>query len=114
MVDKRPFVDRRLGLIISFQGTNDRDVISEEIRGIAERITEELFVYPDHIIINSPRQTKVILSESHLKPDTLSEISKNMMIELEDAGYDVQSIEVISAALSPGDRVRNTIGIGPK
>lgn len=114
MVDKRPFVDRRIGFVVLFMDnvdSPDEERIKELVRQNLE--VTNLSVYPTQVRAkDNPPQAKIIMSESSLSPNSISTIASTITNTLEDdMNMGIVTMEVSSFALSPGDKVRNTIGV---
>lgn len=112
MADRRPFVDRRLGFVVLFEGNQNVDVDMVEEAAISAIDDDDANVYVTDVNAKStPPQAKVILNTSSLTPSTLSRISSSLESEMRRMIGPVQTIEVSSMALSPGNKVRNAVGV---
>ena len=117
MVEKRPFVDRRLGLVILHESLDPGASLEGEEESTKRSFNDVLDnmglnVYITHVqASNNPPQERIIFNESGMKPETLQAISDRFVRATEEVGGRVQTTQVISVALSPGDKVRNAIPI---
>lgn len=117
MVDKRPFVDRRIGIVILHETLDPGASLETEEKSTKRSFNEILnnmgmSAYITHVqASNNPPQERIIFNESSMKPETLQAISDRFVRATEEAGGRVQTTQVISVALSPGDKVRNAIPI---
>lgn len=110
----RPFVDRRLAfhvLIDDPRGGSSDEQIKSRINDALE--TTGLTIKIDRAIgKNKPPQVKLITNESALVVSTIKTMETVIRdVIRDDLGMDIAVIQVQSVALSPGDKVRNTIGI---
>jgi len=112
MPDARPFVDRRLGLLVLFQDAANADLDMAESAAIEAVDDERSNVYATDVSTTSPpAQAKVILNTSSMGPDTLSRVASSVERAMNRDVGRVQRVEVQSIALSPGNKVRNAMGI---
>lgn len=116
MADKRPFVDRRLGIVVTFDGRHGGIAESEEEthkKGLNDMLDDMgLEVYVTQVE-NKPKppQQKIILSDSMLKADTIQRIKSKIKSDYTEVGGRVKDVHVVALALSPGDKVRNAMGV---
>lgn len=111
----RPFIDRRLGLVVLFRQ------VPKHMRGInVEEVAETAVDDVDGVsdvwvtdvkVKQSPPQAKIILNTSSVTPTGLMSIADEIERVFNADVGDVHVIEVVSLALSPGDKVRNAIGV---
>lgn len=116
MSDKtRPFVDRRIGFVILFderiEGGVNADRIKERVNQSIE--TTNIQTKVSHASGKDvPPQVRLVLHDSTYTPQSISILTRTIKDVLEDElGLPVMHMNVVSMALSPGDKVRNTIGI---
>lgn len=119
MPDKRPFVDRRLGFVVLYESKPDAspEGISDIVKDAVDNTGGHAYVTN---VINKgstgywddPPQTKIILSESSLPPESVKGYSDEIRNSIRrETGAGISTIETVSLAMSPGDKVRNAMGV---
>lgn len=111
----RPFIDRRLGLIVLFSSvpTHMRGV---NVKDVAETAVDDVdglsgVWVTDVRVKDNPPQAKIILNTSNMSPTGINRLGDEIERVFDiDVGR-VSHIEVVSLSLSPGDKVRNAIGV---
>lgn len=112
-MDKRPFVDRRIGVLVLLRGDepvqlSERQIENRFESGLSERGLS-LFVTRVEVPEGGPPQAKIILSESNVDSSTPATLGRIAREDVFEGG--VQRVQIFSAALSPGDQVRNAMGV---
>lgn len=117
MADTRPFIDRRLGMVILFKRLDpgasleaEEESTKEAFNGILDDSPYNVYV-TDVMAKDNPPQEKIIFNESAMKPETLQDIASRFRSATEEVGGQVQTIQVQSLALSPGNKVRNALSM---
>lgn len=115
MVDKRPFVDRRIGFAVLFHEQNltveQRRRLEEETKQNYERLNN-LSLFITTIEANTdPGQMRIIFNESSISTSALQRVTDDIKQAINETSVDVriQTMQVTAYAISPGDKVRNTI-----
>mgnify|MGYP006273254249 CR=1 FL=1 len=110
---KRPFIDRRLAFLVLFQRgdpVTGADNIEKQVNDVVKDTSSSMYV-TDYIPSHSPPQAKVVLSTSSATPSGLEEAANMLERYFTETNLPVQTIEVTAVALSPGDKVRNAMGV---
>lgn len=117
MANSRPFIDRRLGMVILHERLDPGASLEAEEESTKESFNDILNNSPYNVFItdvmakDNPPQEKIIFNESAMKPETLQDISNRFRRATEEVGGNVQTVQVVSLALSPGNKVRNAISV---
>jgi len=116
MENKRPFVDRRIEFHILFKGSYAP--LSEMGDGELERLfnetmnRNEIGLYTRNVTVKDrPPQVGFITNVSHVSTDNAQRVGEILKRKFKSRGVEAQHVEVVAAVLSPGDKVRNAIGV---
>ena len=99
--------------MVLMQGSGPLGLTEEDVMELAEEVVDDFSIYPtDATVKDSPPQFQIILSDSSASVSTLNTIEEEIR-RRSGMGMlgDVQTVRVVSTALSPGDKVRNAMGV---
>lgn len=111
----RPFIDRRLGYVVLFSGIPDY-MAGVNVEKVAKTAVDDMdglsgVWVTDVTVKQTPPQAKIILNASSMKPSNVKRVGDEIERMMEADVGRVQTIETVSLSLSPGDKVRNAIGV---
>lgn len=113
MPDKRPFVDRRLGFVVLFE-SNSLEIDGADVEREASAAIDDMNnnIYTTYTKAkDNPPQVRIVISEGSMGYGSVAGMGRNIETKLGSRVQPVQRVNVTSIALSPGDKVRNTIGV---
>jgi len=116
MANKRPFVDGRIEFHVLFKGRTAP--LSEMGDGKLEKVFNEsmnrngIGLYTRNVTVKDrPPQVGFITNETRVGTDTVRRVGDILKSRFKNMGIEVQRVDVVAAALSPGDKVRNAMGV---